>query len=147
MHRPRVPPRKQCWKGSRSRRHCEMSWDIFAVNVPLAFESIEEIPSDFKPKPLGNRSAVIAKIKRIVATADFSDPSWGLIEKDGWSIELNMGDDEICEDFAFHVRGDGDEAVEVVARILDGLGIGGFEPEAGGLFGAGPSAIASFNEW
>ncbi len=124
-----------------------MSWDIFAVNVPLAFESIEEIPSDFKPKPLGNRSAVIAKIKRIVPTADFSDPSWGLIEKNGWSIELDMGDDEICEDFAFHVRGDGDEAVAVVARILDGLSIRGFDPQAGKLFVPGPSAIASFNKW
>ena len=124
-----------------------MSWDIFAVNVPLVFESIEEIPPDFKPKPLGNRSAVIARIKRIAPTANFSDPSSGLIEKDGWSIELNMGDDEICEDFAFHVRGDGDEAVEVVGRILDALGIRGFNPQTGKLFVAGPSAIASFNAW
>ena len=124
-----------------------MSWDIFAVNVPLVFESIEEIPSDFKPKPLGKRSAVIAKIKRIVPTADFSDPSCGLIGKDGWSIELDMGDDEICEDLAFHVRGDGDEAVEVVARILDGLAIRGFDPQAGRFFVAGPSAITSFNKW
>jgi hypothetical protein len=124
-----------------------MSWDIFAVNVPLVFESIEEIPSDFKPKPLGKRSVVIARIKRIVPTADFSDPSRGQIEKDGWSIELDMGNDETCEDFAFHVRGDGDEAVEVVARILDGLGIRGFDPQAGRLFVTGPSAIASFNAW
>jgi hypothetical protein len=124
-----------------------MSWDIFAVNVPLVYESVEEIPSGFKPKPLGKRSTVIAKIKRTVPTADFSDPSRGLIERDGWSIELDMGDDEICQDFAFHVRGDGDEAVEVVARILDGLGIRGFDPQAGKLFFPGPSAIASFNEW
>lgn len=124
-----------------------MSWDIFAVNVPLVFESMDEIPSDFKPKPLGNRSAVIARIERIVPTANFSDPSWGVIEKDGWSIELDMGEDEICKDFAFHVHGDGDEAVEVVARILDGLGIRGFDPQAGRLFVPGPSAIASFNAW
>ena len=58
-----------------------------------------------------------------------------------------MGDDEVCRDFAFHVRGDGDEAVEVVARILTGLRIRAFDPQSGGLFVAGPSAIASFNEW
>ncbi|HKP25354.1 MAG TPA: hypothetical protein VJV39_15915 [Dongiaceae bacterium] len=108
---------------------------------------MDEIPSDFKPKPLGNRAAVIARIKRIVPTANFSDPSWGVIEKDGWSIELDVGEDEICKDFAFHVRGDGDEAVEVVARILDGLGIRGFDPQAGRLFVPGPNAIASFNAW
>ena len=124
-----------------------MSWDIFAMDVPPQFKSMEEIPSDLRPKPLGSRSAVIAKIKGIIPTANFSDPSWGVIEKDGWSIELNMGNDEICDDFAFHVRGDGDEAVEVVARILAGLGIRGFDPQTGGLFVAGPSAIASFNEW
>ena len=124
-----------------------MSWDIFAMDVPPEFKSIEEIPSDFTPRSLGSRSALIAKLKAIVPIADFSDPSWGLIEKDGWSIELNMGDDEVCRDFAFHVRGDGDEAVEVVARILTGLGIRAFDPQSGGLFVAGPSAIASFNEW
>ena len=124
-----------------------MSWDIFAVNVPLEFESMAEIPSNFKPKPLGSRAAVIARIKRIVPTADFSDPSWGMIEKDGWSIELDIGDGEICEDIAFHVRGDGDEAVEVVARILDDLAIRGFDPQTGRMFVPGPSAIASFNAW
>jgi hypothetical protein len=45
------------------------------------------------------------------------------------------------------VRGDGDEAVDVVARILDGLGIRGFNPQAGKFFVAGPGAIASFNAW
>lgn len=124
-----------------------MSWDIFAMDVPPEFKLMEEIPSDFRPKPLGSRSAVVAKIKSITPTAKFSDPSWGVIEKDGWSIELNMGDDEMCDEFAFHVRGDGDEAVEVVARILDGFGIRGIDPQTGGLFVAGPSAIASFNEW
>lgn len=124
-----------------------MSWDIFAMDVPPEFKSIEELPSDFAPRPLGSRSTVIAKIKAIIPIANFSDPSWGVIEKDGWSIELNMGDDAECRDFALHVRGDGDEAVEVVARILSGLGIRAFDPQSGGLFVAGPSATASFNKW
>jgi hypothetical protein len=54
-----------------------MSWDIFAMDVPPEFKLMEEIPSDFRPKPLGSRSAVIAKIKNIIPTANFSDPSLG----------------------------------------------------------------------
>jgi hypothetical protein len=48
-----------------------MSWDIFAMDVPHEFESVEVIPLDFKPKSLGTRSAVIVKIKEVFPTADF----------------------------------------------------------------------------
>lgn len=99
-----------------------MSWDIFAMDVPGEFKSVEEIPFDFQPKSLGTRSAVISKIKQVIPTADFSDPAWGLIDGDDWSIEVNVGRDEECDCVTLHVRG-GDEAVAAVASILDGLGI------------------------
>ena len=92
-----------------------MSWDILAMDIPHEFKSVEEIPLDFKPEPLGARSAVIAKIKDVFPTADFSEPSWGLIDGDGWSIEVSMGKDEMCDGFALHVRS-GDGAVEAVTR-------------------------------
>ena len=101
---------------------CDMSWDIFAMDTPPGVQSVSEIPDDFRPQSLGSRSAVITRIQQIVPTADFSDPSWGLIDGDDWSIEVNLGKDEACDGFALHVRGD-EAAVGAVASILDGLGI------------------------
>ena len=123
-----------------------MSWDIFAMDMPLGVRSVSEIPRDFRPGSLGSRSAVIAKIMQIVPTADFSDPSWGRIEGDGWSIGVNIGKDEDCDSIALHVRG-GEAAVGAVAGILDGLGIRAIDAQTGEFFVSGPAAIESFRKW
>jgi hypothetical protein len=120
-----------------------MSWDIFALDIPPEIKSVEEIPSDFKPKPLGTRSAVISKIKELIQTADFSDPAWGLIDRDGWSIEVSMGPKEVCDGFSLHVRG-ADEVVAVVAAILDCLSIRGIDAQTAEFFIPEPAAIESF---
>jgi hypothetical protein len=81
---------------------------------------VADISAEFKPASIGKRSIVIEKIKEVVPTADFSDPSWGRIDGDGWSIEVNIGTNEDCEGFAFHIRGR-DAAVGAVAAILQHL--------------------------
>jgi hypothetical protein len=123
-----------------------MSWDIFVMDVPSDIASVGEIPSDFKPRSLGGRSTIISKIREIIPTADFSNPSWGLVLGDDWSIEVNIGEDEECDGFALHVRG-GEAAVGAVASILDGLGIRAIDSQTGEFFASGPSAIESFRKW
>jgi len=123
-----------------------MSWDIFVMDMPSDITSVGEIPSDFRPRSMGSRSAIISKIKEIIPTADFSNPSWGLVLGDDWSIEVNIGEDEECDGFALHVRG-GDAAVGAVASILDGLGIRAIDSQTGEFFVSGPSAIESFRKW
>ena len=90
-----------------------MSWDIFVQDLPPDAESVADIPSDYQPKSLGPRDALIAKIREIVPSADFSDPSWGHIEGERFSIEVNLGQASVVDSFAFHVRG-GEEAVGAV---------------------------------
>ena len=55
-----------------------MSWDIFVQHFPANAKTVADIPSDFKPAPIGDRTTIIEKIKDIVPSADFSDPTWGL---------------------------------------------------------------------
>jgi hypothetical protein len=123
-----------------------MSWDIFVQDLPLSAKSVQEIPPDFKPKSLGSRSRIISQIKEIIPAADFSNPSWGLIDGDGWSIEVNIGKVEDCTGFAFHVRGD-EAAVGAVASILDHLGLRALDSQTGEFFVSGPKAIESFRNW
>ena len=91
-----------------------MSWDIFVQDLPRDAATVADIPQDFKPAPIGKRADVIARIKEVVPSTDFSDPSWGQIEGEDWSIEVNIGKNETCSGFALHVRR-GDEAVGVTA--------------------------------
>ena len=67
----------------------------------------------------------------------FSDPSWGLIDANDWSVELNMGRAEECDGFVFHVRG-GEDAVGVVAAILQQLDLRALDSQTGEFFVAGP---------
>src|SRR5258707_9772808 len=111
-----------------------MSWDIFVQDFPKNVKSAKDIPADYCAKPIGTRAEIIAKILEVVPFADFSDPSWGDIEGNDWSIEVNLGDDGPSDGFALHVRGAGDEAVGVIAAILDHLNLRAFETSNADFF-------------
>lgn len=127
-----------------------MSCDIFVQDIPEGVKQISDMHekhSNFKPRLIGMRSEIIRKIKEVVPEADFSNPSWGIIEGDGFSIEANMGNEEECKGFVFHVRG-GDNAAFVICEILKKLGLRAFDPSSEtGLFEIGSGAIKSFQQW
>lgn len=125
-----------------------MSWDLFVMDLPPGIKSVAEIPKDFKGRPLGQRSDLIKKITAIFPETDFSDPSWGILKADGCDIEFSMGSHDEVQSFAMHVRG-GDECPNVVARVLDGLGMRAVDTSSdSGLFEQDPDHRSdSFNRW
>jgi hypothetical protein len=127
-----------------------MSWDIYVQEIPEDVKHVDDMYkkyNDFKPSVIGLRSDIIKKIKEVVPEAIFTELSWGIIEGDNFSIEVNMGSREECEGFAFHVRG-GDFAIFVVCDILNKLGFRAFDPSSEtGLFEITPESIASLQRW
>jgi hypothetical protein len=123
-----------------------MSWDIFVQDFPQDVKSVEDIPNDYRAGPIGTRSEIISKILEVVPSADFSDPSWGIIDGDGWSIEVNLGKGDVLNGFAFHVRG-GDTAAGMVGAILERLRLRAVESSNGDFFEAGPKAIEALRKW
>ncbi|HLV94760.1 MAG TPA: hypothetical protein VKS44_06185 [Candidatus Acidoferrales bacterium] len=122
-----------------------MSWDIFVQDLPRDAKSVAEIPADFRPAPLGKRLAIIEKIKGVVPSTDFSDPSWGRIDGDGWSIEVDCGSEEDCRGFVLHVR-DADFAAVVVSEILEHLEVRAIDSQTGDFF-VRSEAIESLRRW
>ena len=123
-----------------------MSWDIFVHDFPESLVSVSDIPNDFQPPSIGSRSEVAAKLLEVFPDADFSDPAWGVIDVDDYSIEVSIGNDELCIGFALHVRG-GDRAVGAVAAILDHLRLRAIDTQTGEFFVAGEKAQESFGKW
>ena len=121
-----------------------MSWDILIQDFPDV-RSVDDIPDDFAPEPLGPRSEIIARVTTALPAADFTDPAWGLVEGAGWSIELNLGSDDLCQSVMLHVRGGGD-AVPAVATVIDSLGARGIDMQTSEFFDVA-AAQASFAEW
>lgn len=123
-----------------------MSWDVFVQDFPPVAGSVEEIPADFRPASIGKRAMIVEQIKAVAPSADFSNPSWGTIGGEDWSVEINIGPGDDCEGFAFHVRG-GDAAVGVVAAILQHLKLRGVDSQTGEFFVAGAKATDAFSKW
>lgn len=123
-----------------------MSWDIFVQDIPENVQDIDDIPDDFTPKPIGKRSWIIAEIRKVVPFVDFSDPSWGIIEGENFSIEINLGESDTVDSFAFHVRGGNEVAIGIIADILASLRLRALDSAAGTLFDPA-QAVVSMRQW
>ena len=124
-----------------------MSWDLFVQDLPAGAKTVRDIPSDSRPQSIGTRTDIIAVIRSVIPIVDFSDPSWGVIDGDGWSLEINLGDMEECQGFAFHVRGEG-AAIGAVDAILKRLNLRAIDPSSEtGIFSPGSDAVQSFDRW
>ena len=122
-----------------------MSWDVFVQDLPSSAERIADIPDEFRPQPLGKRALIIEGIRSEFPQADFRDASWGVLEEESFSIEFNLGEDELVQSFALHVRG-GAEAVDAVAAVLARLGLRAIDSGSGEFFSL-EQAKKSLAQW
>lgn len=91
-----------------------MSWDVsvFAFKEPPT--PIDQMPKDWRPPVMGTGDEVRSLISTYLFGVDWSDPTWGLYEGDGFSFEFSMGSDELIDNFAVHVRGSGDAVADLM---------------------------------
>jgi hypothetical protein len=104
-----------------SRRSRTMSWDISLFNAPPGI-TIEEIPRDYEPAPLGSVAEVLGRLQAAFVDLDLSDPTWGDLERSAWSVEFNIGAEDPVRSIMLHVRGGGDDVVQVVRETAHVLG-------------------------
>jgi len=110
-----------------------MSWDLFVQDWGDV-NSLDEIPNDFKPQSIGGRTEIIEKIKIAEPSVDFSDPTWGTLDNEFFSIEFNMGEDEEIYSFAMHVRGN-ELAISCIWNILSELKLKAADGSSPNFFG------------
>ena len=122
-----------------------MSWDIYIMNFPATAQRVADIPEDFQPVPLGPRADVITQISEVVPSVDFSNPEWGLYDGDGFSIEFQMGNEEICQSITLMIRGGGSPS-SLVGALLDRLKTRGIDCQTSEFFDV-EAARASFRSW
>jgi hypothetical protein len=98
-----------------------MSWDVMIFNLggktPPTLDEFEE--SDCLP--LGPAAEVRERLSALLAKLDWSDPTWGVFEGNGFSIEFNVGEDDPISNMMLHVRGRGD-AIAAITRFAKPLG-------------------------
>jgi hypothetical protein len=93
-----------------------MSWDVMVFDLAGAAPSEIDFGADFKPHSMGPAGEIRLRISEHLRAVDWSDPTWGLYEGDGFSLEFNMGKGAETNSFMVHVRGGGD-AVKTLLRV------------------------------
>lgn len=121
-----------------------MSWDLFVQDWGDV-HSLDEIPADFQPKPIGKRSDFIERMQKIEPSIDFSDPSYGTLKNEHFSINFSMGDDEDLMGFAMFVRGD-ELSIPLIGLILKELNVRSTDGGTANFFDVEESK-ASLNQW
>ncbi|MEU8181705.1 hypothetical protein AB0B85_11195 [Micromonospora sp. NPDC049044] len=94
-----------------------MSWDVLIVAAPPHTGSVDQLPQDFDPPPLGTGPEIRRRLRENFPDLDLADPAWGLLGGPTWSIEFNIGSDDPVDSIMLHVRG-GDDVLPVVARVV-----------------------------
>ena len=111
-----------------------MSWDIFIQDLPDV-ASAKDIPVDFRPKPVGEREDVVARILRALPNGDLQDTDWIFVNSDDidLSIQLHIEDAEQVRYMVAHVHG-GEQSAACIGALLRHLGLRGHDTATGELF-------------
>ncbi|WP_142414217.1 hypothetical protein [Hathewaya massiliensis] len=98
-----------------------MSWDVI-------IQSTKDIPSEDDMEInslksyLGQKSEVIKIVESVFGDVDFSDKSWGILDRKDFSIEFNMdGPRDKVDCIILHVRGE-DTCLETIEKLCKSTG-------------------------
>lgn len=113
-----------------------MSWDIFIQDLPPV-PRVEDIPRDFKPRPIGDRAGIIARILKVLPMAERQDGDWLFAKGDDidLSLQIHMEDETLVRYIVVHVEG-GEQSATAVAALLRELGLRAMDTATGDLFDA-----------
>jgi hypothetical protein len=123
-----------------------MSWDLFVQKFPIGAKSISDLPKDFHSEQISTRTKLIAKIRDLVPEADFSNPAWGLLKGENFSLEINLGEDEMVSDFAFHAQGLGGDA-SLISDLLNHLQLRAVDSWTGDFFCVDANGAESWRKY
>jgi hypothetical protein len=107
-----------------------MSWDVLIQDFG-DYKQISDIPNDFQPKSIGNKSDIIAKIKETFPDVRISDSSWLILEYETFSIEFNIGDGDKVDSMMLHVRSDESGTINELLGLFETLNVRAVDTSTG----------------
>jgi hypothetical protein len=122
-----------------------MSWDVILLNLPPDIRSINDLGDDFD-SVLAPVSDVRKLVSHVVPSVDLSDPGWGILEADDYSIEFSIGEDDPCTSLMLHIRGT-ESALEPIRALCAATGWKAFDCSDGDLMDWSGDPGKGLREW
>lgn len=94
---------------------------VFAADTPMDVDDAghARFDDDFSPSPLGTQDEVRGTLSRVFPAFNWTDPTWGQLEGDGFSIEVALDDEDPCRTLILFARGN---ATAAALRLIDATG-------------------------
>lgn len=123
-----------------------MSWDVILQSEKIA-PTYSELENDEFKSYLGQRDEIIKVIENVFRDVDFTDKSWGMLDRDDYSIEFNMGGDNISIDsIMLHVRGE-DNSIDAIEKLCESTGWFALDTSTMEFIDFSDKKEIGFNEW
>jgi len=89
--------------------------------MPGGMAAPEDVETAISISELGQRHQILELLHTAIPDLDLSDPTWGILDGDGYSIEFNIGADDPLDAIMLHVRGD-DRVITVIQHLCEQTG-------------------------
>jgi hypothetical protein len=110
-----------------------MSWDIYIQDLP-AVACLADVPESFRPGPIGERQAVLQRLRELLPEAEQQDELWFFVRRPDAELSIVVHTEGAhATHVSMHVHG-GEASPTFVARIVTGLGLRALDSGTGELF-------------
>lgn len=123
-----------------------MSWDVSLTKFTRRYHTIQEIPDDERPHPLGTLAEVHAAVSEVFPGTNWSDPAWGVYDGKFGSIEFNVGRDDPVQSLALHIRAS-NEIVDGILALCKRLGCQAIDLSDSSLLDQSEHPAGGLEQW
>lgn len=127
-----------------------MSWDVHIVRAAFEGESPEQILEDEAANavPLGSAEEVRRALAEAAPGVDFSaDPAYGILRRDDWSFEFNLGPDDPAPSLMVHIRSRDESFLPVLRAVCERLQARAYDTSLARFIDFSHDPCAGFREW
>lgn len=123
-----------------------MSWDVFLHKFSRRYSSVNQIPQDEQPLPLGSLTEVQRAVSSIFPGTNWADPTWGVYDGAFGSVEFNVGDDNPVRSLALHVRAD-KAVIGGILQLCERIDCQAIDPTDGSFLDQSENPSAGLEKW
>jgi hypothetical protein len=110
-----------------------MSWQVLLMELPAEAQSMTQVPHDYRADSLGDRALLASRLEEAIPGIEFEDPSWGSVNGDGFSIQIDLGEQSEVDSVTLHVQGGGSDAMQTIWQTTRALGVRALDVTTGEL--------------
>lgn len=121
-----------------------MSWDVVVLRLPGHVQTVDDLPDDWPPEPLGPPRQVLGRLCATFPRIQPCGPAGAMLLGTGWTVEFRLGEDDPVVCVTLHARG-GEHVVEVAHRAAGALDSRVLDLSTGRLLA--PGEAGSHPDW